>query len=319
MADGVGRRPDPQVSSSFRSTGEEASRPDESGRDEPSRPEWVPSAVQRARDDYRRGRARRSVLAAVSSTVVVVGGLTVVVTSAPGWPRVQQSFLSYDVARSSLPDLLTGFWLNIKVFTISAVLILALGLLLAVLRTLRGPVLWPLRALAVTYIDVFRGIPLLLVLYLVGFGLPGLRLQGIPDDPVVLGIIALTLSYSAYVAEVFRAGIESVHPSQRAAARSLGLSSGQTLRLVVLPQAIRNVIPPLLNDLVSLTKDSGLISVLGIPLDVIRYAQISQMGKANFTPYVLAGLLFLLLTIPMTRLTDAVSRRYGFVPSGGRL
>lgn len=319
MADGVGRRPDPQVSSSFRSTGEEASRPDESGRDEPSRPEWVPSAVQRARDDYRRGRARRSVLAAVASTVVVVGGLTVVVTSAPGWPRVQQSFLSYDVARSSLPDLLTGFWLNIKVFTISAVLILALGLLLAVLRTLRGPVLWPLRALAVTYIDVFRGIPLLLVLYLVGFGLPGLRLQGIPDDPVVLGIIALTLSYSAYVAEVFRAGIESVHPSQRAAARSLGLSSGQTLRLVVLPQAIRNVIPPLLNDLVSLTKDSGLISVLGIPLDVIRYAQISQMGKANFTPYVLAGLLFLLLTIPMTRLTDAVSRRYGFVPSGGRL
>ena len=319
MADGVGRRPDPQVSSSFRSTGEEASRPDESGRDEPSRPEWVPSAVQRARDDYRRGRARRSVLAAVASTVVVVGGLTVVVTSAQGWPRVQQSFLSYDVARSSLPDLLTGFWLNIKVFTISAVLILALGLLLAVLRTLRGPVLWPLRALAVTYIDVFRGIPLLLVLYLVGFGLPGLRLQGIPDDPVVLGIIALTLSYSAYVAEVFRAGIESVHPSQRAAARSLGLSSGQTLRLVVLPQAIRNVIPPLLNDLVSLTKDSGLISVLGIPLDVIRYAQISQMGKANFTPYVLAGLLFLLLTIPMTRLTDAVSRRYGFVPSGGRL
>lgn len=286
---------------------------------QPSRSQWVPSPVQRSRDAYRRNRTRRSVLVAAASTVVVVGALTTVVTSAPGWPRVKQSFLSYDVARSALPDLLTGFWLNIKVFTISAVLILALGLLLAVLRTLRGPVLWPLRALAVTYIDVFRGIPLLLVLYLIGFGLPGLRLQGIPNDTVVLGIVALTLSYSAYVAEVFRAGIESVHPSQRAAARSLGLSSGQTMRLVVLPQAIRNVVPPLLNDLVSLTKDSGLISVLGIPLDVIRYAQISQMGKANFTPYVVAGLLFMLLTIPMTRVTDAVSRRYGFVPSGGHL
>jgi polar amino acid transport system permease protein len=282
-------------------------------------PAWVPSPLQRERIAYRRRRTRRSVLLAVVSTAVVGGVLGGVLVSAPGWPRVKQSFLSYDVARRALPDLLTGFWLNIKVFSISAVLILALALLLAVLRTLRGPVFWPLRALAVVYVDVFRGIPLLLVLYLVGFGLPGLRLQGIPTDAVVLGVIALTLSYSAYVAEVFRAGIESVHPSQRAAARSLGLSAGQTMRLVVLPQAIRNVVPPLLNDLVSLTKDSGLISVLGIPLDVIRYGQIWQAQTANFTPYVVAGLLFMLLTIPMTRLTDAVSRRYGYLPSGGHL
>ncbi|HEY6793180.1 MAG TPA: amino acid ABC transporter permease [Kineosporiaceae bacterium] len=275
--------------------------------------------MQRARIAYRRGRSLRSALIAVCSAVLIAGLLTTVTVSAPGWPRVRESFLSYRVARQGLPDLLTGFWLNIKVFTVSSVFILLLGLVLATMRTTRGPVLWPLRALAVAYIDVFRGIPLLLVLYLVGFGLPGLRLQGIPSDTVVLGIIALTLSYSAYVAEVFRAGIESVHPSQRAAARSLGLSARQTLRLVVLPQAVRNVVPALLNDLVSLTKDSGLISVLGIPLDVIRYAQIAQMGKANFTPYVVAGLLFMLLTIPMTRITDAVSRRYGYVTRGGHV
>ena len=285
----------------------------------PARPGWVPSATQKARDAYRRRRTRRSVLLAAVSTALLGVVLGVLVTSAPGWPRVKESFFSYDVARRALPDLLTGFWLNIRVFTISAVLILALSLLVAVLRTLHGPVFWPLRALATVYVDVFRGIPLLLVLYLVGFGLPGLRLQGVPTDTVVLGTIALTLSYSAYVAEVFRAGIESVHPSQRAAARSLGLSAGQTLRLVVLPQAVRNVVPPLLNDLVSLTKDSGLISVLGIPLDLIRYAQIWEAQTANFTPFVVAGILFMLLTIPMSRLTDAVSRRYGFTPLGGHL
>ncbi len=176
-----------------------------------------------------------------------------------------------------------------------------------------------MRALATGYVDVFRGLPLLVLLYLVGYGVPGLRLQGVPSSATVLGGVALTLSYSAYVAEVFRAGIESVHPSQRAAARSLGLSAGQTLRLVVLPQAVRRVIPPLLNDLASLIKDSGLISVLGIPLDAIRYAQIRQYELANYTPYVVAGLLFMLLTIPMTRFTDAVSRRYGYVSGGGHL
>ncbi|HET9655538.1 MAG TPA: amino acid ABC transporter permease [Kineosporiaceae bacterium] len=279
----------------------------------------MPSPLQRERIAYRGRQTRRSLLVAAASTAAVGGVLAAVTVNAPGWPRVRESFLSYDMARRALPDLLAGFWLNIRVFSVSAVLILALSLLIALMRTLRGPVFWPLRAVAVVYVDVFRGIPLLLVLYLVGFGLPGLRLQGIPTDTVVLGIIALTLSYSAYVAEVFRAGIESVHPSQRAAARSLGLSAGQTMRLVVLPQAVRNVVPPLLNDLVSLTKDSGLISVLGIPLDVIRYAQIAQMGRANFTPYVVAGLLFMLLTVPMTRFTDAVSRRYGYLPAGGHL
>ena len=168
------------------------------------------------------------------------------------------------MARDALPEVLYGLWLNIRrLARLRRVGMLVFGLLLASLRTLRGPVFFPLRALATAYVDLFRGLPLIIVLYLVGFGVPGLRLQGVPTDPVVLGAIALMLTYSAYVAEVLRAGIESVHPSQRAAARSLGLSHAQTLRHVVLPQAVRRVVPPLLNDLVALQKDAGLISMLG--------------------------------------------------------
>jgi polar amino acid transport system permease protein len=241
------------------------------------------------------------------------------VISSPGWDRTRDTFFNWGVGVDAFPDVLLGFWVNVRVFGISAVCMLVLGLGLAVLRTLRGPVFWPLRALAVGYVDLFRGLPLILVLLLVGFGVPGLRLQGVPTDPIVLGCIALVLVYSAYVAEVFRAGIESVHPSQRAAARSLGLSGSQTMWHVVLPQAIRRVIPPLLNDVVSLSKDSGLISILGAAIDAVRAAQIATATTFNFTPYVVAGLLFLLLTIPLTRLTDVVSRRYGYLPAGGHL
>ena len=207
--------------------------------------------------------------------------------------------------------MLDGLWLNLRVMAVAAVVILVVALALAIARTLRGPVFFPLRAAATAYVDVFRGLPLILVLLLVGFGLPGLRLQGIPTSAVVLGGLALVLTYSAYVAEVFRAGIESVHPSQVAAARSLGLSRAQTLRTVVLPQAVRRVVPPLLNDLVALQKDSGLISILGA-IDAVRAAQISTAQYANFTPYVLAGVLFVLLTVPLTRLTDALARRSGW-------
>jgi polar amino acid transport system permease protein len=285
----------------------------------PAAPAWLPSQRQLERIAFRRSRSRRSVLIAATSSVVVLGLLVTATVSAPGWPRVKASFLDLDVARRALPDVLVGLWLNVQVFVVVAVAMLALGLLIAVLRTVPGPVFWPLRALATVYVDVFRGMPLLVLLYLVGFGVPGLRLQGVPTDATVLGGIALTLSYSAYVAEVYRAGIESVHPSQRAAGRSLGLTGSQTLRLVVLPQAVRRVMPPLLNDLASLIKDCGLISVLGIPLDAIRYAQIWVAQTANFTPYVVAGLLFMALTIPMTHLTDAVSRRYGYTAQGGHL
>ncbi|GIG25482.1 amino acid ABC transporter permease [Cellulomonas denverensis] len=275
---------------------------------------WAPSARQLERDAFRKGRARRSVLVAIVSTVLVAAVAVLALVSSPGWPRVRKSFLDPHVAWESLPKVLEGLWLNVRVMVVCAVIIVVLAMLLALARTLRGPAFFPLRALATGYVDVFRGLPLILVLLLVGFGLPGLRLQGIPTSAVVLGGIALVLTYSAYVAEVFRAGIESVHPSQIASARSLGLTRGQTLRHVVLPQAVRRVIPPLLNDLVSLSKDSGLISILGA-IDAVRAAQLKTAEYANFTPYVVAGVLFVLLTIPLTRFTDALAKRGGWLGS----
>ncbi len=277
---------------------------------------WSPSAVALDRVAYRRARTRRSVGVAAVSTAAVTGVAVLALVSSPGWPRVRQSFFDAQVAWASLPRVAEGLWLNVRVMAFSAVAILVLALLLAVARTMRGPVFFPLRAAATAYVDVFRGLPLLLVLLLVGFGVPGLRLQGVPTNNVVLGGLALVLTYSAYVAEVFRAGIESVHPSQVAAARSLGLTHAQTLRTVVLPQAVRRVVPPLLNDLVALQKDSGLISILGA-IDAVRAAQVQTAQYANFTPYVVAGVLFVMLTIPLTRLTDALARRSGWLGALG--
>ncbi len=269
-------------------------------------PELSPLAQERLR--YRRSRARRSTLVALASTVLFAGAVAVGITSSPGWPRVQDTFLDPAIAWSSLPAVLEGLWLNVRVLVVAEAGILVLGLAIAVLRTLRGPVFFPVRALATGYVDLFRGVPLLIALYLIGFGLPALRLQGVPTDTAVLGTITLILVYSAYVAEVFRAGIESVHPSQRAAARSLGLTHRQSMRLVVLPQAVRRVLPPLLNDFVALQKDVGLISVLGA-VDAIRAAQIESARTFNFTPYVLAAVLFVLLAIPTGRIADALAAR----------
>jgi len=259
---------------------------------------------------YRQSRARRSTLIALVSTVVFAAVLLFAVTSSPGWPRVRDSFFNLRVGWDSLPALLDGLWLNIRVLVVCQVLILIFGLGLAAVRTLRGPVWFPLRALATGYVDLFRGLPLLICLYLVGFGLPGLRLTGLPTNPVLLGGLALVLIYSAYVAEVFRAGIESVHPSQLAAAKSLGLDYRRTMRLVVLPQATRRVLPALLNDFVALQKDCGLISVLGA-VDAVRAAQIQAATTYNFTPYVVAGLLFVALAVPSARLADWASKRAG--------
>jgi len=257
---------------------------------------------------YRQSRARRSTLIALVSTVVFAAVLLFAVTSSPGWPRVRDSFFNLRVGWDSLPALLDGLWLNIRVLVVCQVLILIFGLGLAAVRTLRGPVWFPLRALATGYVDLFRGLPLLICLYLVGFGLPGLRLTGLPTNPVLLGGLALVLIYSAYVAEVFRAGIESVHPSQLAAAKSLGLDYRRTMRLVVMPQATRRVLPALLNDFVALQKDCGLISVLGA-VDAVRAAQIQAATTYNFTPYVVAGLLFVALAVPSARLADWASKR----------
>ena len=267
---------------------------------------------------YRRRQSTRSSAIAVVSSIVVVVGLALAISSTPGWPRVRETFFDPARAVSALPAVASGLWLNIRVMLVCGVLIAVLGLLVAVLRTLRGPVFFPLRALAAAYTDLFRGLPLLLVLFLLGFGVPALNLRGVPSSPLIWGGAALVLTYTAYVAEVYRAGIESVHPSQRAAARSLGLSYGQSLRFVVLPQAVRRVVPPLLNDLVSLQKDSGLIAVLGV-IDAIRSAQIETATDFNFTPYVVAGVLFVALTIPLTRLTDWVARRQGWYGTAGAL
>ncbi|MYT70994.1 MULTISPECIES: amino acid ABC transporter permease [unclassified Streptomyces] len=269
---------------------------------------YVPSERRRARERHRRARARRATAIAALSTLVTGAVLFLVVTGSPGWDRTKETFFSAHYARVALPDVLEGLWLNVRLLVVCGACVLVLGMLLALARTLRGPVFFPVRALATAYTDFFRGLPLIICLLLIIFGVPALRLQGVTTDPVVLGGAALVLTYSAYVAEVFRAGIESVHSSQRAAARSLGLSNRQTLRYVVLPQAVRRVVPPLLNDLVSLQKDTGLVSIGGA-VDAVYAAQIIAGKDFNYTPYVVAGLVFVALTIPMTRFTDWVTAR----------
>jgi polar amino acid transport system permease protein len=274
-----------------------------------------PSEIQRGRIAYRRRQTVRSVLLAALSTAVVGVLLMVAVTGAPGWDRVKQSFFSPEVAWRWLPEILDGLWLNVRLLVVCAALALTLGLLIATLRTLRGPVFFPVRALATGYTYTFRGLPLIIVIYLMAFGVPGLRLQGTPGV-LVLGGAALVITYGAYLAEVFRAGIESVHPSQLAAARSLGLTYRQTMRQVVLPQAIRRVAPPLLNDTVALQKDVGLVSLAG-PIDAVRAAQIGVAQDANYTPYIVAGVLFVLLALPLIGVTDWVTLRAARRQSAG--
>ena len=276
---------------------------------------YRPSEIQRGRIAYRRRQTIRSVLLAALSTAVVGVLLAIAVTGAPGWDRVRQSFLSPEVAWRWLPEILEGLWLNVRLLVVCAVLALTLGLVIATLRTLRGAVFFPVRALATGYTYTFRGLPLIIVIYLMAFGVPGLRLQGTPGV-LVLGGAALIITYGAYLAEVFRAGIESVHPSQLAAARSLGLTYRQTMRHVVLPQAIRRVAPPLLNDTVALQKDVGLVSLAG-PIDAVRAAQIGVAQDANYTPYIVAGVLFVLLALPLIGVTDWVTLRAARRQSAG--
>ncbi len=283
---------------------------------EPAEP-WAPSATQQARLAYRRRRTQRSNLIAGLSTVVVVTVVALVVVNSSGWPRVRATFFDLGYGWQVLPDILGGLWLNIRLMVLCGVCILVLAMVVALVRTLRGPVFFPLRVLATVYTDVFRGLPLILVLLLLGFGVPSLRLTFLPRDPLFWGCVSLILVYGAYVSEVFRAGIESIHPSQRAAARSLGLTYAATMRFVVVPQAVRRVLPPLLNDMVALQKDTGLLYVLGsVAYDAILNAKIETAKTFNYTPYVVAGLLFVLLTIPMTRLTDWVARRQGWTGGG---
>jgi polar amino acid transport system permease protein len=264
--------------------------------------------VDPVRAEAARRKARRSTVVASVSTVVFFIVVALVVTRSPGWPVVQETFFNPEYFRLALPEIWRVLLVTIKIFVVAEVFILVFGLALALVRLSTAPALMPLRIVGTIYTDVFRGTPTLLVVLLLGFGVPALNLQGVPSDPLVWGTVALILSYTAYVAEVFRSGIVSIHPSQRAAARSLGLSHWQTSRYVVLPQAVRRVIPPLLNDFVSLQKDTALVSVLG-PVEVLRAAQVIVYDKFNYTPYVVAALFFIAMTIPLARFTDWLTAR----------
>ncbi|MFF2302906.1 amino acid ABC transporter permease [Streptomyces sp. NPDC058128] len=269
---------------------------------------YRPSDHEQERQRYRRSRKRRQTWVSTLCTLLALVAVGAAAVASPGWERVDTLFFDGAEFRSAFPDLLRGFWLNIQMFLVAEVLILVLGLLIALVRVTRAPGLQPLRLAATVYVDVFRGVPTLLLVFLVGFGLPALQLQGTPSEPWILGVIALTLSYTAYVAEVFRAGLNSVHPAQRNAARALGLNERQTLRHVVLPQAVRNVLPPLLNDFIALQKDTALVAVLG-PLEALRAAQIKADYDFNYTPYLGAALLFIAVTIPLTRFADRLQLR----------
>lgn len=254
------------------------------------------------------GQRPRGLLIAALSTIFVFGVAGYVIVTSPGWPQVQESFFNAQIFWATLPEITRALWKNIQLFILAEIFILIYALVLAVMRSLPGPVFFPLRLIAVVYIDIFRAVPSVLVIYVLGFGIPGLRLPGVTSDPFVWGLVALVIVWSAYVAEVYRAGIDAVHPSQDAAARSLGLSRFQSLRFVVLPQAVRRVIPPLLNDFIGLQKDTALVSFIGV-IEVFRRTQIEAGGSFNFTPYLVAGMLFLILTIPMARFVDWLAAR----------
>ena len=279
--------------------------------------EGGPAAPGPSGDQGRGSRAlgNRGVLVSSASTVLFFTIIAVVVVLAPGSGVVAERFFNPQNLWQSLigtgtnPSVLGAFLLNVKIFIVSEVFILILALVIAVVRGIPGPAFFPLRLVAVAYTDLFRGVPLILVLYMIGFGVPGLGLGFVSYLPdVTYGIVSLVLVYSAYVAEVYRAGIESVHESQNAAARSLGLTRWQSLRFVVLPQAIRRVIPPLLNDFIGLQKDTALISVLG-SIEAARAAQIYGASEFNYASYVVAAALFVLITIPLARFTDRLIAR----------
>ena len=250
-----------------------------------------------------RGEGARGVAIALVSTVVFFTVVIVLVLNSSGWLEIRRSFFDGRVFDEALPKIVERFRLNVFIFTVAEGLVLVFALVLAVMRSLTGPVFFPLRLLAAGYTDLFRALPTILVISILGFGAPALRLRGIPTSKVFWAIIALTLVYSAYVAEVYRAGIESVHPSQVASARALGLSRRKTLRFVVVPQAVRRVIPPLLNDFIGLQKDSALVAFLGV-VEGLNEATILQFENFDFTPYVALALVYVVITIPQARFVD---------------
>ena len=288
----------------------------------------APAAGERQleRAAAKRRRERRGLTVATISTVVVLGGIAALILTSPGWPAVREQFFNTGEFSDTFPDIAKAFWLDVRVFCIVEVAVLILGLGVALLRLTRGPALFPFRLLATVYTDVFRGIPTVLLVYMIGFGVPALTvttedgstpLSWLPTEPVVLGGFALALSYSAYVAEVYRAGINSVHRGQREAALAVGLTETQALRHVIVPQGVRNVGPPLLNDFIALQKDVALIAIIGVTGEAFRQAQIASSADFNYTPMIAAALLYLCVTIPMSRLLELWERRRGGAGLGG--
>ena len=269
---------------------------------------WQISEVELARKELRAARNRKNRIVAALSSALVLGSLTLIVVLSPGFKNLRDTFFDWAYGVEVLPKVILGFTTNIILTIIAATLVGLIALSIALIRTSRSPALAPIRLLATAYVDIFRSIPLILVILLVGFGIPALQIKGVTSNVFILGTLAVVITYSAYVAEVIRSGILSVHPSQKAAARTLGLDNWQAMRHVILPQALRRVTPPLLNDLVALIKDTGLVSILGVT-DAVRAAQIATARTFNYTPYITAAVLFLCITIPLTRFTDRTLRK----------
>ena len=270
---------------------------------------WQPSARELERRGLRRRQRLRSTAISPGLLLAVLVVAALVVAGSPGWPRVRETFFSWEDAKAVFPAILDGFWLNVKLFMICEVAILVLGLAVALARSARSPWLAPVRAAAVVYTDLFRGVPTILLILMLGFGVPALQLQGLPTDELFWAGVALVLSYGAYVAEVYRAGIDSIHPTQVASAEALGLSRAQTMRHVVVPQGVRRVVPPLLNDFISLQKDTALVSAVAV-FDSVFAARDYTAYNFNYTPYVVVACFFIVLTVPMARFTDWLTRRW---------
>lgn len=257
---------------------------------------------------WRNQEGLRASLIAVTSTVLLASGVIVIVARSPNWPQVRDQFFNAEDFRAAAPDVLSGFWLDMRMFVISMLTIPVVALIVAVMRSFRGPAFFPIRFLATVYVDVLRGIPLILLVLLLGFGVPALGIPGLPNGALFWGITALTLSYAAYTAEIYRSGIDSVPESQRASARAMGLTQWQAMRYAILPQAVRNVVPALMNTVVSLQKDAALLSILGVR-EAVRESQIYTARTFNYTSYVVATLLFLSVSIPLVRFVDWYTAR----------
>lgn len=269
-------------------------------------PGLLPPPKRRRRGGQEEGA--RGALIATASTVIFLVVVVIAISQSPNWPKVRAQFFDRQAFVESWPDVLHGFWTDIQMFVYGLIAIPILALLLAVARSFRGPAFFPIRALAIGFIDIMRGVPLILLILLLGFGVPALDLPGLPSGAMFWGVTALTLSYAAYTAEIIRSGIGAVPESQRASARAIGLTQWQSLRYAILPQAFRNVIPAIMNTVVSLQKDVALVSVLGVR-EAVREAQIYSSRTFNYTSYVAATVLFLAVSIPLVRVVDHLVQR----------